>query len=34
MFNWVQNWFENDRMTPITGEDTSWELFTRLALWF
>jgi phosphate-selective porin OprO/OprP len=34
MFNWVQNWFENDRMTPITGEDTSWEIFTRLALWF
>ncbi|MBI4381433.1 MAG: hypothetical protein HY574_09625 [candidate division NC10 bacterium] len=34
MFNWAQNWFENDRMTPITGEDTSWEIFTRLALWF
>ncbi|HZY30323.1 MAG TPA: porin [Candidatus Methylomirabilis sp.] len=34
MFNWVQNWFENDRMTPITGEDTSWEIMSRLALWF
>jgi phosphate-selective porin OprO/OprP len=34
MFNWVQNWFENDNMTPIRGEDTSWELFSRLALWF
>ncbi len=34
MFNWVQNWFDNDRMTPIQGEDTSWEILTRLALWF
>ncbi len=34
MFNFVQNWFENDLMTPITGEDTSWEILSRLALWF
>jgi phosphate-selective porin OprO/OprP len=34
MFNFDQNWFENDRMTPITGEDNSWEILTRLAVWF
>ncbi len=34
MFNWGQNWFDNDKMTPRTGEDTSWEILTRLALWF
>ncbi|MGH7428669.1 MAG: OprO/OprP family phosphate-selective porin [Candidatus Methylomirabilaceae bacterium] len=34
MFNFVQNWFENDRMTPITNSDTSWEIVSRLALWF
>jgi phosphate-selective porin OprO/OprP len=34
MFNFVQNWFDNDRMTPITNEDTSWEILSRLALWF
>ncbi|MBI4380341.1 MAG: hypothetical protein HY574_04030 [candidate division NC10 bacterium] len=34
MSNWVQNWFENDNMTPIRGENTSWEIMSRLALWF
>jgi len=34
MVNFVQNWFDNDRMTPITNEDTSWEILSRLALWF
>ena len=34
MFNWVQNWFDNGLMTPIRGEDTSWEILTRLAMWF
>ena len=34
MFNWGQNWFDNDKMTPIKGKDTSWEITSRLALWF
>jgi phosphate-selective porin OprO/OprP len=34
MFNWVQNWFDNDLMTPIQGDDSAWEILTRLAIWF
>ena len=34
MFNWGQNWFDNAKMTPIKGKDTSWEITSRLALWF
>ncbi len=42
MFNWTQNWFDNLAATPNTkspdvskrGDDTSWEILTRLALWF
>jgi len=42
MFNWTQNWFDNRAATPNTkspdvsrrSDDTSWEILTRLALWF
>jgi len=34
MFNWVNNWYDNKQMTPIKGDDSSWEITSRLALWF
>lgn len=34
MFNWVNNWYDNDNMTPIKGDNSSWEITSRLALWF
>lgn len=34
MFNWVNNWYDNKKMTPIKGDDSSWEITSRLALWF
>jgi phosphate-selective porin OprO/OprP len=34
MFNWVNNWYDNKQMTPTKGEDSSWEILTRLAVWF
>ena len=42
MFNWTQNWFDNLAATPNTkspdvskrSDDTSWEIMSRLALWF
>jgi phosphate-selective porin OprO/OprP len=34
MVNWVQSWFDNEDMTPMRGEDTSWEILSRLAIWF
>lgn len=42
MFNWTQNWFDNLAATPNTkspdvskrNDDTSWEILSRLALWF
>jgi phosphate-selective porin OprO/OprP len=42
MFNWTQNWFDNLAATPNTkspdvskrSDDTSWEILSRLALWF
>lgn len=42
MFNWTQNWFDDNRGTPFTAspdpgkidDDSSWEILTRLALWF
>lgn len=42
MFNWTQSWFDNLAATPNTKspdvskrtDDTSWEVLSRLALWF
>jgi phosphate-selective porin OprO/OprP len=42
MFNWTQSWFDNLAATPNTKSpdvskrtnDTSWEVLSRLALWF
>ncbi|MBI2902110.1 MAG: hypothetical protein HYY12_00785 [Candidatus Methylomirabilis oxyfera] len=42
MVNWTQNWFDNLAATPNTkspdvskrSDDTSWEILSRLALWF
>lgn len=42
MFNWTHNWFDKKAGTPFTAspdfskrnDDTSWEITSRLALWF
>ncbi len=34
LFNVVENWFSDENRSPIRGEDNSWELLTRLQLWF
>jgi len=32
--NFVQNWFSDEKRSPISGQDASWEFLTRLQLWF
>ena len=34
LFNFVENWFSDENRSPIKGEDASWEILTRLQLWF
>ncbi|MBI2903319.1 MAG: hypothetical protein HYY12_07010 [Candidatus Methylomirabilis oxyfera] len=34
LFNFVENWFSDENRSPIKGEEASWELLTRLQLWF
>ncbi|HLC20564.1 MAG TPA: porin [Candidatus Methylomirabilis sp.] len=34
LFNFVQNWFSDENRSEIIGEDASWEILTRLQLWF
>ncbi|MEK6660373.1 MAG: porin [candidate division NC10 bacterium] len=34
LFNFAQNWFSDENRSPIKGEEASWELLTRLQLWF
>lgn len=34
LFNVVENWFSDENRSPIKGEDASWEILTRLQLWF
>ena len=34
LFNIVENWFSDESRSPIRGEDNSWEILTRLQLWF
>ena len=38
LFNFVQNWFSDEKRTPFSGETPrgreGWEILTRLQLWF
>lgn len=44
MFNWTNYWYDNDLGTPfsfdpatktlVKGDDTSWEILSRMAIWF
>jgi phosphate-selective porin OprO/OprP len=38
LFNFVQNWFSDEKRTPFSGETPrgteAWEILTRLQLWF
>jgi len=38
LFNFVQNWFSDEKRTPFSGETPrgreEWEILTRLQLWF
>lgn len=34
MFNYVNNWYDNDKMTAVKGDEKSWEILSRLAVWF
>ncbi len=38
LFNFVQNWFSDEKRTPFSGENPrgteAWEFLTRLQLWF
>ena len=34
LVNFVQNWVSDEKRSPISGQDASWEFLTRLQLWF
>lgn len=34
MFNYVNNWYDNNKMTAVKGDEKSWEILSRLAVWF